>query len=93
MGEAWGVIWIMLILKIPLIALLWLVWWSVRARPEPGASADDDDDGGIRRPEPLPPRPRGPRRRGPHGDPPPPSPPRTRVLARSRLRATAQRND
>jgi hypothetical protein len=76
----------MLALKIPLIALLWLVWWAVRAEPEPESSSDDDD-GGIRRPhERLPREPHGPRRRGPHGDPVVPAPPRTRTNVRSRDR-------
>jgi hypothetical protein len=84
--EAWGFIWIMLILKIPLVALLWLVWYAVRATPEP-ITADEDDDGGIGKPHPH--GPRGtdrPRRRGPHGEPLVPAPPRTRTPATSRER-------
>ena len=84
--EAWGFIWIMLVLKIPLVALLWLVWYAVRATPEPIA-ADDDGDGGIGKPRPHDPRgPGKPRRRGPHGDPLVPAPPRTRTTATSRDR-------
>ena len=30
----WGFIWLMFALKIPLIALLWLVWWAVHAHPQ-----------------------------------------------------------
>jgi hypothetical protein len=88
--ETWGFIWIMLILKIPLVALLWLVWWSIRATPDPESAADDDGgDGGLRRPHTSNPRhPRGPRRRGPHGDPLVPAPPRTRVSVRSRERTS-----
>jgi hypothetical protein len=80
----WGFLWIMLALKIPLIALLWIVWWAVRAVPEteqpPGG-----DDGGTKRPRhPRRPFPRRPRR-GPHGDPPLPAPARTRsVVARAK---------
>lgn len=87
--EKWGFIWIMLVLKIPLVALLWLVWWSVRQTPEPETQADDEGgDGGLRKPLPTNPRhPRGPRRRGPHGGPAVPSPPRTRTPARARDRA------
>src|SRR3712207_8766076 len=38
--EAWGFIWIMLVLKIPLVALLWLVWYAVRAKPDPVRSEE-----------------------------------------------------
>jgi hypothetical protein len=81
--EVWGFLWIMLALKIPLAALLWIVWWAIRSEPEPEAESDDDD-GGIRRPHERSPKPEGPRRRGPHGDPVVPAPPRTRTVVRSR---------
>jgi hypothetical protein len=84
--EVWGFLWIMVALKLPLAALLWLVWWAIKAQPEPEGSSDDDD-GGIRRPNEHPPLPQGPRRRGPHGDPVVPAPPRTRTVVRSRERA------
>ena len=45
----WGFIWIMLALKIPLIALLWIVWWAVRAEPET-EQRPNGDDGGTKRP-------------------------------------------
>ncbi len=80
----WGFLWIMLALKIPLIALIVLVWWAVRSKPEEPPTSDDD--GGIKREQPHPPRPfpRRPRR-GPHGDPPPVSPARMRAIkARAR---------
>ena len=83
--ETWGFIWIMLILKIPLVLLLWLVWYAVNATPEP--AAEDDEDGGIGKPQlPDPRGPGRPRRRGPHGDPTVPAPPRTRTAAKSRDR-------
>ena len=80
----WGFLWIMLALKIPLIALLWIVWWAVRAEPET-EQPSKDDDGGTKRPRhPRKPFPRRPRR-GPHGDPPLPAPSRTRsVVARAK---------
>jgi hypothetical protein len=80
----WGFVWLMLILKIPIVALLWIVWWAVRAEPE-GSSTSDGGDGGIKhRPHPRQPFPRRPRR-GPHGAPAPPAPPRTRsVVARAK---------
>jgi hypothetical protein len=84
--EVWGFVWLMLALKIPLAALLWIVWWAVHSEPEP-EGASDDEDGGIGRLRERPPEPRGPRRRGPHGDPLVPAPPRARTVVRSRERA------
>jgi hypothetical protein len=79
----WTFVYMMLGLKLPIIALLWIVWWAVHAQPEPATGADD---GGISpRRHPRHPSPRRPRRRGPHGDPVLASPPRTRV-ARARAR-------
>jgi hypothetical protein len=83
----WGFIWLMLVLKIPIAALLYIVWWAVHQEGEPEAGGTDED-GGTKVPahddhEPLPPR--LPRRRGPHGDPTLPAPPRTRTtVVRSR---------
>ena len=80
----WGFLWIMLALKIPLIALIVIVWWAIRAKPEEPPSSDGD--GGIRREHSHRPRPfpRNPRR-GPHGGLPPASPSRVRtVKARAR---------
>jgi hypothetical protein len=74
----------MLALKIPLIGLLCLVWWAIKQKPED--SSQRDDDGGIKRHRPHPPKPlpRHPRR-GPHGDPAPLPPARVRsVRARAR---------
>ena len=80
--EAWGFIWVMVVLKIPLALLLWTVWWAIRATPEPEASGGDDDGGlGVRHPHDPRPLPPAPRRRGPHGDPTLPSPARTRAPA------------
>jgi hypothetical protein len=79
----WGFLWIMLVLKIPLGALLWLVWWAIRQTPE-DEQVPQGGDGGSRVPDPRP-LPRHPRRRGPHGDPVPAAPPRTRTtVARAR---------
>lgn len=84
----WGFIWIMLALKIPLAALIYIVWWAIKQEPEqPSSSSSDDGGGGVRRvhqPHPRKPFPRSPRR-GPHGDPAPRSPARVRsVRARAR---------
>jgi hypothetical protein len=73
----------MLALKIPLAALIYIVWWAVKQEPE---TQSRDDDGGIKRPRPHPPKPLPRRpRRGPHGDPAPRPPARVRtVRARAR---------
>ena len=81
----WGFLWIMIGLKVPLVALILLVWWAVRQGPD-APQAPPEDDGGIRRRrlhprEPFPRRPR----RGPHGDPAPQPPTRVRTVhARAR---------
>jgi hypothetical protein len=86
----WTFVYLMLILKIPIVALLTIVWWAIRATPEESEPVRADD-GGTK----VPPRSRHPRhprkplprhpRRGPHGDPLPFPPPRTRtVVARAR---------
>jgi hypothetical protein len=79
----WGFLWLMLALKIPIAALIYIVWWAIKQEPEQSSS---DDDGGVKRQRPHPPKPfpRHPRR-GPHGDPAPPPPARVRsVRARAR---------
>ena len=72
----WELIWLMLIMKIPILYLCWVVYWAVKAEPrdeEPVATLVPADDG----PPPWRPR-RGPRRpAGPHGRP-------TRTYARMR---------
>ena len=65
----WGFLWLMLALKIPLAALIYIVWWAIKQEPEQSESSDDD--GGVKRNavrHPRKPFPRRPRR-GPHGDP------------------------
>jgi len=76
----------MLALKIPLIGLICIVWWAIKQSPEEEQTRSSDDDGGVKRIRPHPPKPfpRRPRR-GPHGDPAPLPPPRVRtVRARAR---------
>ena len=82
----WTFVYMMVFLKLPILALLGLVWWAVRQEPEP-LEQPSGDDGGIRpthhprRPFPRHPSPR----RGPHGSPAPVPPPRVRTaVARSR---------
>jgi hypothetical protein len=81
--EEWGFIWIMLVLKIPLVALLWLVWWAVHNTEDPAADGEGGD-GGSKLPRQPQTRPRWPRGRGPHGERPLPAPPRVRTAVRSR---------
>jgi hypothetical protein len=83
--DAWTFLWLMLFLKIPLIALFLIVRWAIRQTPE--AAPDSGSDGGIGpRCSPLHPhhpRSRLPRppRRGPHGEPSVPAPARVRTFA------------
>jgi hypothetical protein len=60
---AWELIFMMLILKIPMIYLGLVVWYAIRAEPEPGV---DPHETSLWRPWRKPKGPR-PRRGGPHG--------------------------
>jgi hypothetical protein len=81
----WTFLYMMVFLKLPIVALLWIVWWAIRQEPQP---ADQPGDGGIHD-RPHPPHPRRPPRppgRAPHGPPHPAAPPRVRTThARARL--------
>jgi hypothetical protein len=78
-GSAWGIVWLALFLKIPIVALLYLVWWAIKDPPEP-ALAEGGGGSPDRDPRPHPrDRPPRPPRRGPHGPPEPASPARVRV--------------
>jgi hypothetical protein len=81
----WTMFFLFVCLKVPLLALCWLVWWAIHQTDDP--AQDGGGDGGAkRRHHPLGPLPRTPRR-GPHGDPAPLPPPRVRVTtARARER-------
>lgn len=86
----WTFLYLMVFLKLPIVALLLLVWWAIRQ--DPGADADDggeSDDGGSKRPRhPRPPLRPLPRRGPHHGIPEPAAPSRTRtVVARARTAA------
>lgn len=83
-------IFLMVVLKLPIAALLYICWWAVKSPPEPEPVTDDE--GGAKRPRsprprhphPSPALPRPPRR-GPHGTQQPSPPPRVRtVVARGR---------
>lgn len=77
----WGFIWLMFIMKIPIVGLFTIVWWAIRSTDEP---APEQTVRAQPRPQPhRPPRPRRPRprSRGPHGGPASlPSPPRVRPI-------------
>jgi hypothetical protein len=74
-------VYLMLFLKLPIAALLGIVWWAIKQQPDTGQRPGGD--GGIKHPpHPRRPRPRrGGPRRGPHGEPAPGSPPRVRTAA------------
>ena len=70
MPQVWEFVFLMLILKIPILYLAWVVYWAIKAEPTPPEYAALPAE---LRPVPRPPwerpaRPRG-RRRGPHGAP------------------------
>jgi hypothetical protein len=79
----WAFIWLMFVLKIPIIGLGWIVWKAIHSEPvaPEDAIADGNGGGGAQHPKPRKPR---PPRRGPHGEPLPQPP--------SRVRAVADRN-
>jgi hypothetical protein len=65
----WELIWLMVIMKIPILYLCWVVYWAIKSEPLPEQPAalvvaSDDWDGPPRRPRHIPPR-----RPGPHGRP------------------------
>jgi hypothetical protein len=62
-SAAWELIFMMLILKIPIIYLGFVVWYAIRAEPEPGV---DPTEYSVWRPWQRSTGPR-PRRGGPHG--------------------------
>jgi hypothetical protein len=69
----------MVALKIPVIALGWIVWKAIKAEPvAPEDTAADSGRGGPEHPRPQRPR---PPRRGPHGEPLPQPPARVRAVA------------
>ncbi|MBA3301005.1 MAG: hypothetical protein H0T15_03975 [Thermoleophilaceae bacterium] len=78
----WAVIWLALVLKIPIVALFYLVWWASRP-PETEEVPEEPRGGGSDRH--WPPRPKHPNtpRRGPHAEPAPPAPARVRANGRA----------
>ena len=69
----WELIFLMVIMKIPILYLCWVVWWAIKSEPRPEEGAAlvaaiplDSPDSGVRRRRRGPPRPRPAR---PHGGP------------------------
>jgi hypothetical protein len=75
----WGFIWLMLALKVPIAALIYIIWWAIKQDPEETPPSDGDGGQRRKRPHPRQPFPRRPRR-GPHGDPAPFPPARVRTV-------------
>ncbi len=68
----WEIVFLMVILKIPIVYLCMVVWYAIKAEPKPGTG--DASAAGTRPDEPGPgwgrrPRPRRLRPRPPHGGP------------------------
>lgn len=87
-GSAWGIVWLAVALKVPIFALLWIVWWAIK---DPPVAAAEEGGGGSPDRDPRPhgrDRPPKPPRRGPHGSPDPPAPARVRVARRPTPRRT-----
>ena len=81
--EGWTLFYMVVILKIPMIAALWLVWWAIKAEPTPEEETGEDRGPRRKRP-PLPRWPRrGPVTGGGAGCKPPPCP-QTTVVRPSR---------
>ena len=67
--SVWEIIFLMVILKIPIVYLCCVIYWAIKAEPKPEAPAGvtaevgpEGDDGGLRRrrfPRPRPLRPHG----------------------------------
>jgi hypothetical protein len=81
MDGFWAFFWLALVLKIPIVALLYIVWWAIHQTDaeveQPGdGGGSDRHRGGPRGRPPRPPR------RGPHADPAPPPPERVRAKGR-----------
>ncbi len=65
--EGWlPIVFLGLVLKIPVFAAMYLVWYAIRAEPDIEEAPGEEQDHGFRRWRREPRGPRGPRR-GPHG--------------------------
>jgi hypothetical protein len=80
-------IWMVVVLKLPIIAALLLIWYAVR-EPNPAVDEDSDSGGGSDRHRGGRPRHPRPPRRGPHATPPPAPPSRVRAKRGRKLKHT-----
>jgi hypothetical protein len=64
----WELIWLMVIMKIPILYLCWVVYWAIKSdpRPEQAAALVPSTDADL---PPWQPRRIRPRKPGPHGRP------------------------
>jgi hypothetical protein len=85
-GDVALFLFLMVGLKIPLGALLWLVWYASKAPEDDNAEDDNNNGGSDRRHGKEGPHAPTPPRRGPHGDPLPLPPQRVRVAKGRRVR-------
>ena len=83
-------LWLMVFLKVPICALLYIVWWASRSPEEVDDGASDWKMPRVGPDHPRPRRP-GPTRRGPHGAPLPRSPARVRAARGRALRKATHR--
>jgi len=60
----WEIVFMVVILKIPVVYVCWVVWWAIKAEPVPGSEGESAHQVNWR-PWRRPDRPR-PRRGGPH---------------------------
>lgn len=81
--DAWPFVLLMVAMKAPIAALLYLVWWAVHQVPDAEPETRGGDGGARSRLHPRGPLPRAPRR-GPHRDEAPKPPQRTRAVATRR---------
>jgi hypothetical protein len=77
----WAVFWLAVVLKIPIVALLLIVWWAIKSEPIPETGPSDGGGSDRHWPSRRPRHPRPPRR-GPHAEPAPPPPSRVRAHGR-----------
>lgn len=82
-------IWMFVVLKLPILAALWLIWYAVQEPKPAGDDSDERGGGSDRDPGPRPHRPRPPRR-GPHATPPPQAPRRVRTRTGRGVRHTSR---
>lgn len=87
----WGFVWMMVILKIPIVMLLCLVYWAVKQTDAEVGPAVDEGGGNDRSPHRGHPRRPRPPRRGPHAEPPPRPPSRVRARGRQPARPLGAR--